>query len=125
MTLQLTSQQLADLANAAQIAQAFIALALLIYAVVFAKDIRESVRARHLDGMKYVRDLIATPEASSERGWVYRDLASAVRPLSSEDEDKARSICRDFDNIGFLCRKGLLPADIITETYRRNMCRVS
>ena len=31
------------------------------------------------------------------------------------------SVCRDFDHIGFLCRKGLIPADLIVETYNRNI----
>ena len=114
-------QILADLASVAQIVQAFVAVILFICAIVVARDIRESIKMRYLDGMKYVREIIATPEAAENRRWVYKELDKVTRPLSLEDANKVRAICRDFDNIGLLCRKGLLPTEIITETYSRNI----
>ena len=115
------SQCLTNLASLAQIGQAILAAILLIYAVVVARDIRESIKARHLDGMRYVRDLIATPEAAEQRRWVYEELGRVPRPMSIENAAKVQAICRDFDGIGVLCRKGLLPAEIIVETYSRNI----
>lgn len=112
---------LTDLANIAQIVQVIIAVVVFIYAIVIAKDLRESIKARHLDGMKYVRDLIGTQEGANKRKWVYEELENAPKPLSRQDADKVRAICRDFDTIGLLCRKGLLPTEIIIETYNRNI----
>ena len=115
------SQRLIDLASLAQTVQAIVAVVLFIYAIVVARDIRESIKAWHLDGMKYVRDLIATPEAAEQRKWVYEELGRMSRPLSKETAAKVQAICRDFDGIGLLCRKGLLPAEIVVETYSRNI----
>lgn len=110
-----------ELVGYLQALQAIVTLVVLIYGVVVARDIRESVKTRYLDGMKYVRDLLVTPEAAEKRRWVYQDLEKAATPLSPENADRVRNICRDFDNIGLLCRKGLLPTDIIVETYSRNI----
>ena len=112
---------LTDCAEIAQIAEAIVAFSLLIYALVFARDLREATRARHLDGMKFARDLIATEQAAHSRRWVYQELEKTIKPLSSEDADKVRAICRDFDSIGLLCRHGLLPVSIVAETYNRNI----
>lgn len=115
------SQTLTDLASLAQMVEAVIAIVIFAYASVVAREFRESIKTRYLDGMKYVRDLIATPEAGEKRDWVYNELGNVTRPLSREDADRVRAICRDFDFIGLLCRKGLLPTEIITETYSRNI----
>lgn len=115
------SQQLTDFASIAQIVQMICAIILLFWAIFIGRDIRESIKARHLDGMKYVRDLLTTPEAAEKRRWVYQDLEKATKPLSAENLDRVRSICRDFETVGLLCRKGLLPIDIIVETYSRNI----
>jgi hypothetical protein len=108
---------LQKIAYAAQIAQGVAALALL----VIARDIREAIKTRHLEGIKYVRGLLGSEDASERRRWIYQDLRRADWPLSSEDEKKALAVCRDFDNIGFLCRKGLIPVDLVVETYNRNI----
>ena len=108
---------LSNIAYAAQIAQGVAAFALLI----IAADIRESIKARHLEGIRYVRGLLGSEDASDRRKWVYQDLRRAEWPLSSDDEKKALAVCRDFDHIGFLCRKGLIPVDLVVETYNRNI----
>ena len=107
-------------ANVGQFAQAIAAIILL----GIANNIRESIRFRHLDGMKYTSDLIGTQEAAEKRKWVFEELSKMPRPLSSENADKARDICRDFDHIGLLCRKGLLPTNIIIRTYNRNILEI-
>jgi hypothetical protein len=112
---------LSDLASVFQIIEGFVAIALLISALVFAEEIRESVRSRHLDGMRYVKSLIGTQEASDDRKWVYQDLKKTSWPLSPEDEVRALSVCRDVDHIGFLCRCGLIPTKLVVETYNRNI----
>ena len=110
-----------DIIDYLQALQAIVTVGVLIYGFVVARDIRESAKARYLDGMKYVRELLATPEAVERRRWVYQDLENAESPLSIENLDRVRAICRDFDSIGLLCRKGLLPTNIIAETYSRNI----
>jgi hypothetical protein len=108
---------LSDIGNIAQIIEASIAIALLI----IASDIRESTKARHLAGVRYVKELIGSEEASENRKWVHQDFDLAQQPLSDMDINRALRICRDFDHIGFLCRKGLIPTDLVTETYNRNI----
>ena len=107
----------------ANIGQAVQAIATFILLFI-ATNIRESIRLRHLDGMKYTRDLIGTQEAADKRKWVHQELSKIPRPLSGENSGKVRSICRDFDHIGLLCRKGLLPKKIIIRTYNRNILEV-
>lgn len=75
---------LGDFANIAQIIEGVVALALLVSVYIVAAEIRESVRARHLDGMRYVRGLIGTEEASDNRKWVYQELKKTSWPLPSE-----------------------------------------
>ncbi|MBI3244101.1 MAG: DUF4760 domain-containing protein [Chloroflexi bacterium] len=104
-----------------QAVQSIVEMSLLIFAFIFARELRESINARYLDGMKFVRDLIATEQAANNRKWVYQELEKAVRPLSPENTEKLHAICRDFDNIGLLCRHKLLPANIVAETYNRNI----
>lgn len=109
--------RLTNMAYIAQIIEGVTALALLL----IAADIRESTRARHLDGIRYVKGLLGSQDASDTRKWVYQDLKKATWPLSAEDEKRALAICRDFDHIGFLCRKNLIPVDLVVETYNRNI----
>jgi hypothetical protein len=113
--------ELSNLASIFQIVEGFVAITLLVSALVFAEEIRESVRSRHLDGMTYVRSLIGTQEASDHRKWVYQELKKTSWPLSPEDDTRALAICRDFDHIGFLCRRGLIPTSLVVETYNRNI----
>jgi hypothetical protein len=113
--------ELSDLASIFQIIEGFAAITLLVSALVLAEDIRESVRSRHLDGMRYVRSLIGTQEASDDRKWVYQELKKASWPLPSEVDTRALAVCRDFDHIGFLCRRGLIPTSLVVETYNRNI----
>ncbi len=111
------SSALSDIAYVAQVAQGVAALALL----VIAADIRESIKARHLEGIRYIKGLIGSEEASNLRKWVYQELRKAEWPLPPENKKKALAVCRDFDHIGFLCRKGLVPVDLVVETYNRNI----
>lgn len=104
-----------------QIVSGILTVIFLITALVFGREIREAVRARHLDGVKYVKELIGTDEASNSRRWVYQELKKTDQPLSPEDESRVLGICRDFDHIGFLCRKELIPVDLVVETYNRNI----
>ena len=108
---------LPSIAYLAQIIEGAATLVLLLVAV----DIRESMKARHLDGIRYVRGLIGSEEASDRRRWVYQELKKASWPLSPEDEKRALAVCRDFDHIGYLCRKGMIPLDFVVETYNRNI----
>jgi hypothetical protein len=110
-----------QIAKYVQIVSGVLTILLLTIALVFGREIREAVRARHLDGVKYVKELIGTQEASNNRRWVYQELEEANRPLLPEDESRVLDICRDFDHIGYLCRKELIPVDLVVETYNRNI----
>ncbi len=92
-----------------------------VCALVLAYEVRESIKTRHFEGMAYVRNLIGTKKAANQRRWVYQELRKKGWPLSDEDQERAQSVCRDFDHIGLLCRKDLLPREIIAETYNRNI----
>jgi hypothetical protein len=108
---------LQSIANVAQIIEGVAALALLVVAM----EIRESMKARHLEGMRYIKSLISSEEAAEKRKWAYQELRKASWPLSPDDEREALAICRDFDHIGFLCRHGLIPVDLVAETYNHNI----
>ena len=108
---------LSDIANIAQIVEGVVAVVLLL----IAADIRESVKARHLEGIRYVKGLIGSTEASETRRWIYEKLRKAQWPLSDEDGKKALAVCRDFDHIGYICRNGLVPVSLVVETYNRNI----
>ena len=114
-------QSLTIASNVAQVIQSLVAVCLLIPLLFVTKELRESIAARHLEGMKYVREILLTQEAVELRKWVHRDLLNERRPLSGDAIEKVRRIGRDFDHIGLLCRKRLLPADIIATTYNRNI----
>jgi hypothetical protein len=111
------SPSLTGLANIAQLIQGIVVLVLLL----IAADIREAVKSRHLEGIRYVKDLIGSNEASEQRKWVYQELKKISWPLTDEHREIALAVCRDFDHIGYLCRKGLIPVDLIVETYNRNI----
>lgn len=106
--------------NVSEIAQ-FAEAGAVVFVAIIARDIKESIKSRHLEGITYVRNLIGTPQASDNRRWVYKVLRTTTGPLNEDDDQKAREICRDFDHIGLLCRQGLLPMDVIAETYGRNI----
>jgi len=108
-------------ANYGEIAQGVVAILLLLFSLVIRNELRESVRARYLDGMQTVREFIVTEEAAKTRKWVYSELPKRPRPLSDEDLEKVISLCRQFDHLGLLCRRGLLPKMLVAETYARNI----
>jgi hypothetical protein len=116
----LSPSDLSRWAHLAEIAQGIAAVVLLFYALLFAGELRESIRARHLDGLRYVWGVIGTREASDERRWVYQTFGEAkAEPsqLSLEELDRVREICKAFDHIGLLCRHGLVPAEVVVSHY--------
>ena len=116
-----SKMSLTQWSDIATIAQGIVAVILLLYAFVFARELRESIRTRHLEGLTMVRELMSTRKAAEDRKWVYQELKRAARPLSDDDAERIREICRPLDYIGLLCRHGLLPVDTVIETYHRNI----
>jgi hypothetical protein len=121
LTCQTRSECFAYYGSVLQILGSLAAVAAFGYGVFVARELRESIKARYLDGIRLVMSLIGTEDASVNRRWVYQELNKAGKPLSPNDDKRLRTICRDFDHIGMLCRHGLLPTPIVTESYYKNI----
>ncbi|MFG1812395.1 hypothetical protein ACGFIF_01400 [Kribbella sp. NPDC049174] len=80
-----------------------------VAAAIALSQLRELVRARHLDAMFRVYELIGSDAARRARRYVYAELTAAPADASAVDRENVETVCITYDRVGALIAANLVP----------------
>lgn len=86
-------------------------------AVITLSQLRELVRARHVDAMFRVYDLIGSEAARDARRYVHVDLTAPPGEISTVDLDNIEKVAVTLDRVGALVSAGLVPEDELMASH--------
>jgi len=84
-------------------------LVAVIAALVAVWQLREMNRARRLEALSRVFELLSSDEARNDRALLYSTVDSAEGKISDEQAGAAERVCVSFDKIGSWVQLGLVP----------------
>ena len=91
---------------------------IVIYAAVVALgQLKEMTRARHLEAMLQVYEMIGSEEARKHRKFIYTELKSKPEELTPSEREHVEQVSVTFDRIGKLIESGLVPRDELLESH--------
>jgi Domain of unknown function (DUF4760) len=91
-----------------------IGVGVVIYAAFLAvNQLKEMTKARHLEAMLRVYEMIGSEEARSSRRFIYSELKSKPEAITPEERDKIEEVSTMLDRVGSLVSAGLVPADLL------------
>ncbi len=89
-----------------------IGAAVVIYAAFVAvSQLREMTKARHLEAMLRVYDMIGSEKARSSRRFIYSELRSKPDAVTPEERENIEYVSVTLDQVGALVSAGLVPSD--------------
>lgn len=80
-------------------------------AIVALRQLKEMTKARHLQAMLQVYEMIGSESARKHRKFIYTELKSAPETLTSDEREHVEQISITFDRIGILVASDLIPKD--------------
>lgn len=80
-------------------------------AVVALRQLKEMTKARHLEAMLKVYEMIGSESARKQRKFIYTELKSTPEELTFDEREQVEQICVAFDRIGILVGSDLIPKD--------------
>jgi hypothetical protein len=93
-------------------------LAVVIFATIIGlQQLRELVRARHLDAIMRVYDMISSDDARSARRHVYTQLSADPPHTSAGDWRRIEEVCVVFDKVGAMTASQLVPEDELFKSH--------
>ncbi|MFZ2361603.1 MAG: hypothetical protein WA040_19845 [Anaerolineae bacterium] len=99
-------------------AATILGFAVVIYtAVVALGQLKEMTRARHLEAMLQVYEMIGSEEARKHRRFIYTELESKPEELTPSERKHVEQVSVTFDRIGKLVESGLIPRDELLESH--------
>jgi hypothetical protein len=89
-----------------------------IYAAFLAvSQLKEMTKARHLEAMLRVYDMIGSERARSSRRFIYSELRSQPEDITSEEREKIEDVSAVLDRIGTLVEAGLVPEGLLFASH--------
>ncbi|HEY7019630.1 MAG TPA: hypothetical protein VH349_00840 [Ktedonobacterales bacterium] len=94
-----------------------------LYAV---RQYKDGVKARYLDGLYHVYELLSGDQARTDRDAVYAlpDLVDTTRPTFATELALVRKVTARYDFVGHLVMSGILPAEYVVPVYFDQVIRV-
>jgi hypothetical protein len=80
-------------------------------AIIALRQLKEMTKARHLEAMLQVYEMIGSESARKHRKFIYTELKSAPEALTSDEREHVEQISVTFDRIGKLVASDLIPKD--------------
>jgi hypothetical protein len=109
--------------GAASVATIIGASVVIYAAVVAVGQLKEMTKARHLEAMLRVYDMIGSPEARASRRFIYGELRSAPGRVTAEERENIEEVSVMLDRIGALVSAGLVPRDVLFASHREMIIR--
>lgn len=103
-----------DLASIATIISAIVVIGAALLAV---QQLREMSKARYLEGMLRVYDLIASEDARASRRFIYGELTSKPEAITAKEQEKVETVSVLLDRVGALVSAGLVPKDLLLASH--------
>lgn len=101
-----------------------IGLIFVILAAWFAKDqLKEMTRARKLDGMLKVYEMIGSKDARDKRHYIYFKLKSSPEKLKKKEIEIVQDVSVTLDRIGQLVASGLIPREELFHSHSEMFIR--
>lgn len=96
-------------------------------AILVFNQLKEMTKARHLEALLRVYDMIGSAEARKHRAFIYNELNSKPESLSPREREIVEQVSVTFDRIGILVESGLVPKkelfeghhEIFVKTWRK------
>jgi len=99
--------------------------AVLIWAAIVAlSQLKEMTKARYLDAMMQVHEMLASEEARNRRKYIYNKLKSKPERLTAVEREHVEQVSVTFDRIGNLVEYGLVPRDVLFDSHCEVIIRV-
>lgn len=99
--------------------------AVLIWAAIVAlSQLKEMTKARHLDAMMQVHEMLASVEARNHRKYIYTKLKSNPEKLTAKEREHVEQVSVAFDRIGNLVEYGLVPRDVLFDSHCEVIIRI-
>jgi len=103
--------------NLASIATIIGAFVVICAALIAVSQLREMTKARHLEAMLRVYDMIGSEKARSSRNFIYTQLRSKPDTVTPEEREKIEEVSVMLDQVGSLVKAGLVPSDALFESH--------
>lgn len=111
------------LSNIASIATTGGVLVVIYAAYVAVGQLREMTRARNLEAMLRVYEIIGTESARSSRRFIHGELASKPESITPEERDHIENVAVALDQVGALVEAGLVPIGPLFSSHGEMICR--
>jgi|SRR3990167_6706501 len=85
--------------------------------IVALGQLKEMTKARHLEAMLHVYDMIGSIEARRHKRFIYTELRSRPENLTDEEREIVENMIATFDRIGRLVESGLIPKDELLQGH--------
>lgn len=86
-------------------------------AIIALRQLKELTKARHLEAMVKIYEIIGSKEARELRRYIYTQLCSAPESMTDKDREVFEEVSVAFDRIGNLVKRGLVPKDELFATH--------
>jgi Domain of unknown function (DUF4760) len=80
-------------------------------AIIALRQLKEMTKARHLEAMLRVYEMIGSEAARKHRKFIYTELKSSPETLTAEEREHVEQISVAFDRIGILVASDLIPKE--------------
>ena len=95
-----------------------VGVAVVVYtAVVALNQLKEMTKARHLEALLRVYDMIGSETARKQRRIIYTELKSAPEALTHEERELVEHVTITFERIGKLVESDLVPMNELFEGH--------
>jgi hypothetical protein len=86
-------------------------------AMVALRQLKEMTKARHLEAMLQVYEMIGSEAARKNRRFIYTELKSAPEELTFEERELVEKVIVVYERIGKLVESDLVPRDELLEGH--------
>ena len=86
-------------------------------ALLALRQLRETTRARHLEAMLRVYEMIGSEDARSSRRFIYTQLKSNPEKITPQEQEKIEEVTVALDRIGTLVSANLVPKKLLFSSH--------
>jgi hypothetical protein len=99
-------------------------LVLVVTLVLVGRQVAEGRRAAYATALGIVYELLQSPEVRRSRGVVLGELrGKPFDTWSGSDRDHAANVCQSYDAAAIVCRRGMLPPDVVADSWGSSLRR--
>jgi hypothetical protein len=86
-------------------------------AIIALGQLKEMTKARHLEAMIQVYEMIGSESSRKHRRFIYTELKSVPEKITSDEREHVEQVSVTFDRIGKLVESDLIPKDELLASH--------